>query len=232
MDAACGSRSPMVFDFSPNSPANPFREKRFAWFLDLLANVSGRKGALKVLDVGGTMAYWSPRLDRLAGIDLQVTLLNRAVTPVSDPRFLSIAGDARDLSQFPNDGFDIIHSNSVIEHVGRWNDMMAMAKEIRRVAPAHFVQTPYFWFPIEPHFRTPFFHWMPESWRLRLAMSRRLGFWGKAPDVDSAMKQVQSAVLLDRKMYGVLFPDSEIRQEKFLALTKSLVAVRHGRAMS
>jgi hypothetical protein len=98
------------------------------------------------------------------------------------------------------------------------------------VAPAHFIQTPYFWFPIEPHCRTPFFHWMPESWRLRLVMSRRLGFWPRAKDVDSAMKQVQSAVLLDRRMYQSLFPDSDVRPERFLALTKSLVALRHERS--
>jgi hypothetical protein len=220
----------MVLDVNPNSSGNRFREKRFAWFLDLVRTVRARDGTLKILDVGGTMAYWTPRLPQLDGQRMRITVLNRTVMPVTDPRFLSIAGDARDLSQFADDSFDIVHSNSVIEHVGRWSDMAAMAREIRRVAPAHFVQTPYFWFPIEPHCRTPFFHWMPESWRLRLVMSRRLGFWPRAKDVDSAMKQVQSAVLLDRRMYRSLFPDSDVRPERFFALTKSLVAVRQERS--
>ncbi len=220
----------MVLDFNPNSPANRFREKRFAWFLDLLTQVNRRNGALRILDVGGTMPYWTARLSRLDGLDLQVTLLNKAEMPVgNDPRFRSVTGDARDLSQFADDSFDVVHSNSVIEHVGRWVDMAAMAREVRRVAPAHFIQTPYFWFPIEPHCRTPFFHWMPESWRLRLVMSRPLGFWPKAPDLDAAMERVQWSVLLDRKMYRGLFPDSQIRQERVFALTKSLVAVRQSR---
>ena len=118
----------MVLDFNPNSPANRFREKRFAWFLDLLTQVNRRNGALRILDVGGTMPYWTARLSRLDGLDLQVTLLNKAEMPVgNDPRFRSVTGDARDLSQFADDSFDVVHSNSVIEHVGRWVDMAAMA---------------------------------------------------------------------------------------------------------
>ena len=123
----------MVLDFNPNSPANRFREKRFAWFLDLLTQVNRRNGALRILDVGGTMPYWTARLSRLDGLDLQVTLLNKAEMPVgNDPRFRSVTGDARDLSQSADDSFDVVHSNSVIEHVGRWVDMAAMAREVRR----------------------------------------------------------------------------------------------------
>ena len=43
------------------------------------------------------------------------------------------------------------------------------------------------------------------------------------------MERVQWSVLLDRKMYRGLFPDSQIRQERVFALTKSLVAVRQSR---
>ena len=40
--------------------------------------------------------------------------------------------------------------------------MVSFAGEVRRPAPAHFIQTPYFRFPFEPHFGLPTFHWLPE----------------------------------------------------------------------
>lgn len=219
----------MIPDIDPNSSKNPFRERRFSWFLELLSQLGAPDRPLKILDVGGTMEFWQPRLARLPERPLAVTLLNLRETPVGDPRFTSLAGDARDLSRFGDDAFDVVHSNSVIEHVGRWPDMMAMAGEVRRVAPAHFVQTPYFWFPVEPHCRTPFFHWLPHPWRLRLIMRFTLGYWPKADTVDQGMREIEDALLLDRAMMGALFPDSTLRNETFYGLTKSIVAIRAGR---
>jgi hypothetical protein len=202
------------------------RRRRFRLFLGLMDQVLARKPECRILDLGGTPDYWDQVADLIGDRCHHVTLVNLEPPAEERPRFGFIVGDARHLPSLPDMSFDLVHSNSVIEHVGRWPDMKEMAREVRRLAPGYFLQTPYFWFPIEPHCQTAFFHWLPESIRVKLLMRRTRGHWRRAPDVDTAMRQVQSAILLDRPMMSSLFPDATIHRERLCGLTKSLIAVR------
>jgi SAM-dependent methyltransferase len=113
---------------------------------------------VNILDVGGTQTFWdtSGFFDEKMNL-LRITLMNVRKVPVSRPNFNSIVGDARDLKEFKENQFDVVFSNSVIEHVGDYNDQLQMANEIRRVGKRYFVQTPNLYFPIEPHLFSPFF---------------------------------------------------------------------------
>jgi hypothetical protein len=195
-------------------------------FQKMLDQVLYENKTCRILDVGGTPGYWQTFGARLNWTRVQVTVLNLVALDTEHPAIKCLIGDARDMKEFGDLSFDIVHSNSVIEHVGRWDDMASMATEVRRLAPRYFVQTPYFWFPIEPHNRFPLFHWMPESWRYRILMKRRCGFWERQTDLGRAVKAIQSASLLDRRQMQFLFPDSKIVSEKVLGLTKSLIAIR------
>ena len=208
-----------------------FRRQRFRIFLDLIDEALSRRDVCRILDIGGEVEYWTMVSDLIGDRNIYVTLVNLTAPAVDSSRFSSLAGDARDLSSLADMSFDLVHSNSVIEHVGRWRDMLAMAQEVRRLAPAYYVQTPYFWFPIEPHCSTAFFHWLPEPVRLSMLLRRPRGHWGMAPDVSSAMGQIQSADLLDVRTMSALFPDATIQREKVAGLTKSLIAIRHAADM-
>jgi len=203
-----------------------FRRRRMQLFISLVDQVLTRQAICRILDLGGVPEYWEVMADLLGSRQRHITIVNRSAFTVPSDYFTSIAGDARHLPLLPDMSFDLVHSNSVIEHVGRWNDMKAMAGEVRRLAPGYFLQTPYFWFPIEPHCSTAFFHWMPESIRVTMLMRRHRGAWGKAPDIDTAMSQIQSAILLDVRMMRTLFPDAAIHRERIFGLTKSLIAIR------
>jgi len=70
---------------------------------------------LNILDIGGTQQYWN-----LMGLDdpaIKVTLLNLTQESTTSPNFSSVAGDATDLSIYGDDSFDVVYSNSVIEHL-------------------------------------------------------------------------------------------------------------------
>lgn len=198
-------------------------------FLSMLDSIAPSADPVRILDVGGEPGHWLAFDHLLAGRRLDITLLNFKSFKIDDPRFHSIVGDATNLSQFKRDDFNIIYSNSVIEHVGRWPEMRSMAREISNLSDRYFVQTPNYWFPIEPHFRFPFFHWLPEPLRLQLVMTRANGFYPRAKSIDEGMKMIQSAVLLSRTQFASLFPDATIVSERFGPLSKSLIAISYGK---
>ncbi len=212
--------------FNPHNSSNRFRAQRFRLFKEIVDEVLAKKNSCRVLDIGGTHEYWTSFGEQIDFGRVQISLVNLTVPKIDSSKIIALAGDARNLSQFEDFSFDIVHSNSVIEHVGRWADMMSMAKEVRRLAARYFIQTPYFWFPMEPHARFALFHWMPESWRYRIIMKRNCGFWQKQADIGAATSAIQSALLLDKRQFQFLFPDSRIVSERAFGLTKSLIAVR------
>jgi SAM-dependent methyltransferase len=213
-------------DLRPDGLDNRFRERRFQLFAGIVSEVLKQNQSCRILDLGGSAEYWSRYGKGLDWNRVSVCSVNRTVAPAKMPGFEAVVGDARRLDQFADNSFDIVHSNSVIEHVGKWDDMVAMAEEVRRLAPRYFVQTPYFWFPIEPHARFIFLHWLPESWRYRIIMRRRCGFWERQPDVGKAVKQIQSACMIDKRQMHFLFPDADISFERFMGFPKSMIAVR------
>ena len=145
----------------PNSAENRFRVQRFRLFKSIVDQILADKGTCRILDLGGTPSYWEEFGADLDWDRVSVCAFNVTRSETTHSGITAMVGDARDVSGFQDLSFDVVHSNSVIEHVGRWDDMASMAREVRRLAPRYFVQTPYFWFPIEPHARFPLLHWMP-----------------------------------------------------------------------
>ena len=118
-------------NFIPTGPQRSFRRRRFSLFLNLVDEVLSTQETCRILDIGGAPGYWTDTEDILGGRRRHVTLVNLTKFPVEESRFTSVAGDARNLSSYADMSFDLAHSNSVIEHVGSWGDMKAMAREVR-----------------------------------------------------------------------------------------------------
>jgi len=203
----------------PWSLATRLRQRRFQLFKRLLQDVPR---PVRILDVGGTQQFW----ERMRFIDepnVHIVLLNLYPVQTNHPGFTSVIGDATDLKQFGNGEFDVVFSNSVIEHVGDFDNQKRIAQEIQRVGKRYFVQTPNFYFPIEPHFLFPGFHWLPVQVRVWLITHFNLGWYKKIEDVTVAQRTVQSIRLLKRKELRNLFPSAKIFCERMLLLTKSFI---------
>ncbi len=130
------------------SIAHRFRERRFRFFESLMDSVPK---PCRILDVGGTEAFWRSHWGDVKK-EVEVLLLNFQEVPTSCSYVKSIAGDATNLSQYEDRSFDLVHSNSVIEHVETKENQAKMAAEMLRVGERIFVQTPNKYFPIEPHY--------------------------------------------------------------------------------
>ncbi|MCW3116472.1 MAG: hypothetical protein JWM28_554 [Chitinophagaceae bacterium] len=215
----------MSLNFSDNTDLNSlsvrFRKQRFAFFLSLLSKLPK---PLRILDIGGTQQYWDMMNFEETGI--QVVLLNLTEEPVTRPDFVSVAGDAINLSAYADDSFDIVYSNSVIEHLFTKASQIKMANEVARVGKNYFIQTPNYYFPIEPHWVFPFFQFLPIISRIWLTQNLNLGHIGRIHDRAAASRQVQEVQLLTGQQMQQLFPQAKIYKERFFGLTKSLVAYK------
>jgi hypothetical protein len=217
-----------------NSLSYRMRSKRDRLLREFLLKARGEKRrSCRIVDLGGGAAYWERvGFDWLTMHEFEVVCVNfqeQELTRNSKqagPVELAV-GDACDMVGYADRSFDIVHSNSVIEHVGMWQKMADFASEVRRLAPSYYVQTPYFWFPFDPHFyRVPLIHWLPASLRLKLHRRVKAGWSNPADDVGQAMNLVESNIMLDRSQFRFLFPDAEHRFEFYAGLPKSMIAMR------
>ncbi|HEX3666258.1 MAG TPA: methyltransferase domain-containing protein [Rhizomicrobium sp.] len=215
---------------NPNSLGSRLRRRRRHHLQGLIDRIHARCGQVRILDLGGRRVYWEMFEDNyLASRGVHVTLVNSAEEVArmrQDGRYVALAGDACDLQQFADNSFDLTHSNSIIEHVGGWERMEAFARESRRLAPFCYLQTPYFWFPVEPHFLAPFYHWLPESWRAKLLLRMGLGHYRRAANMGEAMRTIRSAILIDRAQLASFMPETQISFEWLGPFPKSLIAIR------
>ena len=214
---------------SQQSLGSKFRVKRLTPFLRIVEAVSQEHGCVNIIDIGGTEKYWgivSRHYLKQHNVKITIVNLPGAEQQANHGQFTYVQADGCNLAEFEDNSFHITHSNSVIEHVGDWSRMVKFSKECKRVSQKYFIQTPNYWFPIEPHCMMPGFHWLPKPIRIWLVMKFSLGHWEKASTVDEAVHIVESARLLNRKMFSELFSDAELLTERFLFMSKSFIAVK------
>jgi len=204
------------------SLAVTLRRKRFCHFLDLVESCP--PGRLRILDVGGTERYWETM--GFADSGHEITLLNLTEAETRHPNILSVAGDASSMPQFDDNQFDIVFSNSVIEHLRCREKQQQMAAEVRRLAKKYLVQTPNYYFPIEPHFLFPGFHFLPVASRIWLLRHHSLGSYPRVEDYQRARELVSEIRLITEAELRAMFPDATILHERIYGMTKSLLAIR------
>jgi SAM-dependent methyltransferase len=210
-----------------------FHETRAELFVRLLRP---RRGS-SVLDLGGGDGSLAARMAGRVPLEITVADLsadNRArVLALGFRHVLLEEGPL----PFDDGAFDIVLSNSVIEHVtlpkarcsvaarvdeSEWkraarSSQRRFAAEIRRVGRGYFVQTPHRHFPLDAHVQLPFVQYLSHDDACRLVR------WTDRFWIKSCLGIVDWELFTPAEL-AALFPDGAIHVERLLGLPKSIVA--------
>jgi hypothetical protein len=200
------------------SLAERLRRRRWAILLRHIPNLQD----LRVVDLGGTGHWWN----NAPVVPRHVTVVNLYEADLGPPIVRTVEGDALHADELlKGEEFDIVFSNSLIEHLGGHAARRQFAAVVSELAASYVIQTPYRYFPVEPHWIFPAFQFLPIAARSWLAPRWPLGHT-RGWDAKAATNEVMSTELLSVAEMRDYFPDGKIVWERVAGLPKSMIAVK------
>jgi hypothetical protein len=207
-----------LFVANEMSLAERLRRRRWAILLGAIPNLAD----LRVVDLGGTADWW----DRAPLIPHHVTVVNLYEADRGPSIVRKVEGDALRADELlKGEEFDLVFSNSLIEHLGGHVARRQFADVVSTLADSYVIQTPYRYFPIEPHWMFPAFQFLPIASRSWLAPRWPLGHT-RGWDAEAARNEVMSVDLLSITEMCDYFPDAKILWERVAGIPKSMIAVK------
>ncbi len=198
---------------NPKSVGARMRARRWAMLVAAFPDLEDAK----VLDVGGNPRFWHNAPLHPA----HVTTVNLSPAEADDPWLTHVVADACEVGSLGT--FDLVFSNSLIEHVGGHQRRLRLAELITASATRYWVQTPYRYCPVEPHFVVPGMQFLPLGTRAAIAAR-----WHAGPrrlDPDEARTMVEWIELIGIRQLRSYFPQARIEIERLGGVPKSIIAV-------
>ena len=205
-----------------SSVGGRLREERARWLAETFPDLT----EMSVIDLGGRILTW----ERAPVRPKHVLVVNMEPSRREIPDWGEFeVGDACALpAHVASRRYDLVFSNSLIEHVGGHERRQRFADTVHQLSDAHWVQTPYRYFPIEPHWMAPGAQFLPVTARARVVRHWPLSYQrGKSKEM--ALEAALSIELLDRSQLRYYFPGSVLRTETVVGIPKSLIAYRTGK---
>ena len=197
------------------------RKNKFELFMSVMKPMPEDK----ILDVGispfvgrstNFFEHWYPFPEMISAITNDTPECFKDFTK-HFPKVTLISGDGKYLN-FPDNCFDIVFSNAVVEHVGRTEKQKQFIHEIARVSKRAFITTPNNLFPVDAHTLIPFAHWLPQ----------KIKFWIYNNLGREYYADINHLNLLSAKKFLSLFPEDicvKLYRHKIMGITSSLIAV-------
>jgi len=188
---------------------------------------------MRVLDLGGEAHTWTaleagPREVTLLNIPWRAEEQAQELAGRPEAAWLTpVGGDACDPpAELRDDHFDLVYSNSVIEHVGGHQRRRAFSYYAQALGDHHWIQTPNRYFPVEPHWVCPGMQYLPPRARAAVTTVWPIGnYTRRRESLTQRMGDVLAVELLSASELRFYFPQSKIVRERVAGLAKSLIAV-------
>jgi len=216
-----------IFSYTnPNSFVNNLRKNRFTQIQTAINALIEKKGTIRILDLGGDLSYWENM--NWKNTATHISLLNLTPSAIPDDSkhlFEAIQADALKCP-FPDFAFDMVFSNSAIEHMGSLENQKIFAQEVKRLSRNYIIQTPSLWFPLEPHCRIPFFQFIPHQVRAVLLMIFKIHYFPKAKNYLEGVEASKTIIMMGKTRFKSLFPEAKISTEFLWGMPKSYTAIK------
>ncbi len=205
------------------------RAKRYKLFSEFIADMAK---PLNIVDIGGTAAHWIGKLSQSDNIN--ITLINNHhidKTNINyDNRYDFIQEkimDANDLSISDLSSYDLIFSNSFLEHLENKELQISLAQKITKSGKPYFIQVPNKYCAIDPHFPypLPFFAAYPKSLQAWLLSKYHFGGGGKNASREQVDQRLKYYNPIGYKDFITMFPNGKLVRERTFGLNLSLVAM-------
>jgi hypothetical protein len=214
------------------------RREIFTWFLaDIRPTNDRQTGRLRIVDIGGTVEFWEKWWEVTDADGIHVTLINTHEVDIScrgqasQHDFIAdVRKDATTLTTSDLQHYDVIFSNSFLEHLKTWSDQRSLAENIISSKTPYFIQVPNKHSPIDPHHPfVPFFALYPKWVRARLVTISSFGNPGqKAPSLAAAYEWQDGYTPLGVAEMQKLFPNATFKIERPLGIPMSIIAFQRG----
>jgi hypothetical protein len=196
--------------------AYQIRQRRIGEFKRRFPNLAD----MRVLDLGGYADTW--RIPGMRALSVTLANIDDAAEHPDEPWMEMINADA---CAGGFDKYDLVYSNSLMEHLGGHARRQEFSEVVRESASSWWIQTPYRYFPVEPHWLFPCFQFLPFRARVMVCQHWDTLKTPAVKDVAEAAESVASVELISATEMRTYFPTSEIWFERIAGLPKSLVAI-------
>jgi hypothetical protein len=211
------------------------RAQRHKRFDDFMKHASGH---IRLVDLGGTVNFWE-NWGLAAQPHLAVTIVNDhhadktyENAPISLPNLSRLRADVLTLTAADLAGYDVIFSNSLIEHLPGQPAQRQLAQAIIDSGRPYFLQTPNKRSPVDPHFPkpyVPFFATWPRPLQARMLSWSALGSGSAAPSFEAALARLEHYHPLTKSDVRELFPRARVVMERPLGVPMSIIAMSENR---
>jgi len=176
-----------------------------------------------ILDIGSTsdtgkssnaFLYFFPK-SKIISISDQVI---KNETKLKFPNVDFVLGDGLSLN-YPSNKFDLVFSNAVLEHVGKYENVKKFILEAYRVSREDVILiTPNRWFPLETHTKIVLLHWLPKQVFRKFIRLLGMDFFSKEENLNLLSCRDLKKILASTGIQGY-----KIQNLRFMGLKSNIV---------